>query len=412
MSSYAELLAEDMYLGASRNGPDEGILSLFQKSDLVIDQMSRSDYHPVWRVPDEAETTPIEVVRYSCPIGHAVDRLELMGFTMEVARRGFERGRQYHLELIQSFSSPDPEFGAKQRRVMESLTVDRWLQELDLIRLSRLRPRRPSDPICEGLPELLHFMLCESGHDWYGFHGFDHRHFIRLALSLFDPDQALTYDLTDLVEGGYVDETGELLEYTENILDSSIGPSPRIIVLTEGATDSRILRRALRWIYPHLVEYFHFLDFEASNVGGGAGNLANTIKAFAGAGIVNQTIALFDNDAAAHDALRSVRAGSLPRNLATITYPPLESLRSYPTMGPTGPARLDVNGLAGSIELYLGERALQGDDGEPIPIQWKGYIASVDRYHGELVDKRLPVERFERLTKALEEGKTDVGEWD
>ena len=42
-----------------------------------------------------------------------------------------------------------------------------------------------------------------------------------------------------------------------------------------------------------------FMDFEGVRIGGGAGSLVNIVKAFAGAGIVNRTVALFDNDTAA-----------------------------------------------------------------------------------------------------------------
>jgi hypothetical protein len=70
--------------------------------------------------------------------------------------------------------------------------------------------------------------------------------------------------------------------------------SAKIILLTEGKSDTAILSAALDLLYPHLAGYYSFMEFDALRVGGGAGNLANLVKAFAGAGIANRTIALFD----------------------------------------------------------------------------------------------------------------------
>ena len=38
----------------------------------------------------------------------------------------------------------------------------------------------------------------------------------------------------------------------------------------------------------------------------------------------------------------------MPGNIKVLHYPPLEFLRSYPTVGPTGELVMDINGLAGS----------------------------------------------------------------
>ena len=62
-------------------------------------------------------------------------------------------------------------------------------------------------------------------------------------------------------------------------------------------------------------------------------------------------------------------------------------LRSYPTLGPSGNTEMDVNGLAASIELYLGRDVLTQDDGSLTPVQWKGYNETVGQYQGEVMRK-------------------------
>ena len=138
--------------------------------------------------------------------------------------------------------------------------------------------------------------------------------------------------------------------------------------------------------------------------------MALMVKAFAAAGLTDRIIAVFDNDAAAADAIRPLERIDLPVNIAVLTYPPIDLLRSYPTIGPAGEAELDVNGSAASLELYLGRDVLI-EVGVPIPVQWKGYIDSVGRYQGEVRQKgnihsafREKLERARCDTNALDEG--------
>jgi len=96
--------------------------------------------------------------------------------------------------------------------------------------------------------------------------------------------------------------------------------------------------------------------------------LANIVRAFAGAGILNRMIALFDNDTAAEAAIASLAHIDLPANLIIRQLPAIDVARSYPTLGPSGMTRMDVNGLAGSIELYLGTDVLRDEGGNLKPV--------------------------------------------
>ncbi len=45
----------------------------------------------------------------------------------------------------------------------------------------------------------------------------------------------------------------------------------------------------------------------------------------------------------------------------------------------------DLNGCAGSLEMYLG-RGLLTVDGELTPVQWTGYVKKLNRYQASLPD--------------------------
>jgi hypothetical protein len=65
---------------------------------------------------------------------------------------------------------------------------------------------------------------------------------------------------------------------------------------------------------------------------------------------------------------------------------------------------MDINGLAGSLELYFGLDVLRDGDGNLSPVQWRGYVDGVKRYQGEILDKARLQARFrEKLRSCREE---------
>ena len=118
--------------------------------------------------------------------------------------------------------------------------------------------------------------------------------------------------------------------------------SQRIIVLTEGDTDKLVLERGLNLLYPHLSEYFHFFDFTGNRLGGGAGELANLVRAFAAADVRHRIIALFDNDTGVRSALSNLSLDSIPENIAVRHYPDIVLADNYPTLGPSGNSLMNV----------------------------------------------------------------------
>jgi len=220
----------------------------------------------------------------------------------------------------------------------------------------------------------------------------------------------LLYDLSELVWSRRFKYEDDFIARCAGIYSSTYNLKSRTIVLTEGKTDAWILEQSLNVIYPHLQGLLSFLDFESSGYGGGVGNLANTVKALAGSGIMNNIIALFDNDTAASAACKTLKTLSLPSNMIVKKLPSIKLLRKYPTIGPSGKGYQDVNGIAGSIELYLGEDVLRMQNGHLTPIQWTGYDRGEKQYQGEVLDK---LEIHERFKNKLEDYKRPLGkEWD
>lgn len=258
----------------------------------------------------------------------------------------------------------------------------------------------------EGIEDpVLQFMLTN---DWYGYSGPDLNVGLRLALEACGCDDDFVYDLTDLVLSGDFSTDEDLVAYSMALTANEYSSSGKVIVLTEGRSDARILSESLALLYPHLADYFSFMDFDGVRIGGGAGSLVNIVKAFAGAGIVNRTVALFDNDTAARAALTGLRSIRLPSNIVVKQLPRLVELESYPTFGPAGLAMMDVNDVAGGLELYLGAGVLAEAPDTRMPVQWTGYESAVGAYQGELVSKAQAQDRFWARLRACQTDPTVV----
>ena len=66
-------------------------------------------------------------------------------------------------------------------------------------------------------------------------------------------DLDVVWDWTPLVESGWA---------TEEEFTAGPAPQQRFLIVTEGSSDARILRRALGLFRPHIADFFQFVDME------------------------------------------------------------------------------------------------------------------------------------------------------
>ncbi len=122
-------------------------------------------------------------------------------------------------------------------------------------------------------------------------------------------------------------------------------------------------------------------------------------------------IAIFDNDSAAYDSQRNLQDIELPANIKVLNYPDTDFFKSYPTLGPTGITKMDINTLACSIELYLGKDVLK-ENNDYIPIQWKEYKKNIEKYHGGLLKKSTVQDKFKNKLETCLEDKSKINDYD
>jgi hypothetical protein len=437
MSSHSELRAGPFAVESTKNDIEPALMALFVPSDKQTRPITVQEWVEMEGEEEHWKRSHADV-HYKCSVAGMKDRLELLGFTLEAAgiafRVGVARERYRAGQDVETYwaalqngpptvlkSLPEATREAerhstrmlgihhKRLEALAQLDLEVWLQGLREIRrldLIKQRLRAPED--CDIIIEY----ILETGGIRWGFPGFDPRFLLRLLLEVCASDEVVDYDLTDLVVGEVFDSSADMVAYAEHLINREHEIYRRIIVLTEGVSDKWILERSLKLLYPHLSDFFSFMDFKGARIEGGAGALANLVKAFAGAGISNRVVALFDNDTAGRSALQTLAHISLPENIVVLSLPRLPLAEHYPTQGPTGISDMDINGLACSLELYLGSDVLKTDEGVYRPIEWRGLDVKLRQYQGEVLQKEMVQESFRRKLSTCEADASAISRFD
>ena len=342
---------------------------------------------------------------FTAPAQIIADRLDVLGFTPDKVYHALDNqlDQARHRRDSLLWESADRELSARfeaDRAYLGNYSARDWIADLRSAATSSAE-----DSMTQGTLKWLMFHVNEE----------DERLILR-AFLLARPDDEVRLDVTDLVAGGWLDDcqVGICASGLSAMRAVAAAHAP-IVVLTEGKTDIAVLEPALRLLRPHLSDLVRFMDY-GERPTGGAGPLVNTVRSFAAAGIANRVVALFDNDTAATDALRSLDRARLPDNIRVRQYPPLDLARHYPILGPpptkAGVAYADVNGLAGSIEMYLGRDILTLQDGTLCPVQWHTYISGARQYQGEITGKQALHNAYSAKLRAAETNPSSIAEQD
>jgi hypothetical protein len=418
MGSRAELEVGGVRFDSWKDGVDPFIMVLFSESE------KRCTRYPVppeaEEVLEEGEEWPFYQVQYVTTVQTLRKRLEFFGFTLDITKRAFDIAKQQEIKDIQRSiknwserASAQKSFDsilARYRRGLElvsSADFDSWIQGI------QEAYRSPSDHYPDEIVTLADYFqpLRAFAHDRFP-GSLDPRFRLRIEVEAVSAEEVLL-DVSALVNDLEYPISFPWTEHAIDELPSYERQRCHIIVLTEGSTDKFYLESAFALFHPELAHYVSFLDFNGWNVPGGASFLESMVRSFVAAGIRDRIVAVFDNDTAGFASYQRLAQLILPPNIRVLRYPDIELAKSYPTVGPSGTVTMDVNGLAASIELYLGEDVLRDENGELIPVQWKSFDPSLKRYQGEILDKRGHWKRFsEKLAKVGDRPRSYEGtEW-
>jgi HEPN/Toprim N-terminal domain 1 len=159
-----------------------------------------------------------------------------------------------------------------------------------------------------------------------------------------------------------------------------LDPAHRFLIVTEGSSDSAVIRHAFGILRPHIADFFDFVDMEEGYPFSGTGNVYKFVQGLVSIGVQNNVLVLFDNDAEGVFNFNRCKALNLPKNMEVLKLPDIDAFTDFPTVGPNGEGRADINSRAAAIECYL-----QLDSSARV--RWTSYQKSLDSYQGELERK-------------------------
>ena len=371
MVSACVLYVDDVELTEQKRFVPDTLSSLFQESDRV----------------ESIDTQGEPAVDYRAKRRSVLKRLDMMGCTTALAESRFREWREEEIRWREEDLEP-PGLGSGREedvelRALRALSWDKWRRRVPGVLQTLYDHERYTDET--------DLRMKDDDPPWLWFDGLDSLISLRAIIDAADNVQTVALDVGPLITGGWIDRTTPVCARKTRILPASGQPSGATIVLAEGGSDIDVLKASLPVFHPDLAEFFTFLDHSEFKVDGGADYVVKFLKAFAAAQVPANIVAAFDNDAAGLAAYKRALALDLPCNIACIHLPDIDLGRSYPTIGPQGCHRVDINGRACGIELYLGRAALSAN-GDLRPVRWGGSVSDV--YQGAVDDKRAVRDTF------------------
>jgi len=364
MGSYSQITFADYPIFDNKNWYYQEIVnSIFLPNDFVCEKRKYSTRNIlVWGDAYENEKGTFEFKGYKQTVKVCKDRLEIFGESFKKAKKDFQQAKKIsRQEGFYDFPLSD-------------LTYEQYLFEIKSIIDSK---EKSYDQLNINFKESL-----TSGD--LGIYDLSIDSHLYSILSVLPDNGIVEYDLTDVINGGWVEiSQAKYVDYE------------KIIILTEGKSDVEFISKSIEKLFPHLKDYYHFIDFDEYKVESSASALVKLITSFAAANVKHPIIALFDNDTAGLKEMKKLTYRTVPPNIKILKYPDIALAKKYPTVGPTGKKKMNVNGYACSIEMYFGVDVLMRDN-ELIPIQWKGFDDKEKKYQGEIADKNYVQETFRK----------------
>jgi HEPN/Toprim N-terminal domain 1 len=306
-------------------------------------------------------------------------RLSLLGYTLEAARQEYEG-------LIEEFVDDDD----------GSPSFDDFLAALCKLNIGTISPEYEDDHSFgeffreEIGPRLQIQDLFESREDTWNF---------AYIMENFHPWHVLTIlaqnpaNLVLMVVWDYFAHMNNGWS-KPNEFRPQLKPEERFLLVTEGSSDSKVIRKAFDMLRPAVSDFFYFIDMEEGYPFSGSGSLASFCRGLMKIGIQNKTIIIFDNDAEGTSKQKVLQDAPCPENFAIMRLPDLPELRAVAASGTSGESVDDINGKAASIEAYLD---FTWNTTRPAMVRWTNFVQSQNAYQGALESKTFYVRQFLEL---------------
>ncbi|MBC9176738.1 MULTISPECIES: HEPN/Toprim-associated domain-containing protein [Alphaproteobacteria] len=384
MGTSIELKVSGVSLDYAKNNSGNDYGHLFQESDLARRPSDGIDYDYYRDHPEQIDDLAESELAFVRPLARVIPRLRVLGDTLDGARAEYEAVVADALSSLSTDEEPAQfldfdEFCALASLFPLASLADEYIDYDTEERASVAQGRfAPHAALFARIP------WTENSDSYWSEASFLSAKLCILSpssmLQIFflNPDNAdaeVIWQFGNIVHAGWVDRS---------FFAAGVQRNQSILVATEGASDARILRRALDLLRPDVADFFRFINGEERHHFWGTGNLVRFAEGLVRIDIQNQVLFLLDNDAEGIEAYGKLQELKMPGNLRSMVLPDSEDLRRFPALGPEGLNECDINGRAAAIECYLD---LNLPSYPPARVIWSNYKRDIDAWHGALEHK-------------------------
>jgi hypothetical protein len=390
-------MIDDMPLWHSKSYADAELMMMFRENDKKLFNRSLSMRSKlVWgNLSDDDQE---EAFHYECNILQIKERLRLSGISFAKVKRKFDLMKHEFIEDQYSLLIQYPEFKDRVDK-LNKISFKDYCTYLKIFYENRYNLNSLENPLfC-----LLNNEISYEKNEIFTFN-YDIREIIIIYAEILSGKEMIIQDLTEVTNAGYYHRENNVIEDCENLLINTTKAAQSIYIFTEGTNDQFALKESLKILYPHLYDYFEFVNYDICKMGGGAHILTTLIKAFLGTRMLNKIIAIYDSDTAAYESIRLIEGLSMPKNIKYTTYPDYPLLNSYPSIDENNQiCNKNIYSLGASIELYLGIDCLKDDNNNLFLAKWKSYNEKLKRYQVEIQNKSKINSNFREKIKKIQQ---------
>ncbi len=373
---------------------------LFQEGDLLRRKSDTIDYDYYDKNPQYSDEIIAAEEIFSRPLSRIIPRIRLLGSTIDNAREEYETLVGQIIEISSYDDLPDLLSFEEFCQLACRYDIGGLTDVSSFDDKEKAKGRLATDPDFKRLPwndnadsfwsELSYFgaqMAILSPESMLQV----------FALNPANSNVEVSWEFGRLVHAGWA---------TRSDFVTGARRKQKILIVTEGASDARIIKRALDVLRPDIADFFIFVDVDERHHFWGTGNLVKFAEGLLRIDILNRVLFVLDNDAEGLEAYTKLKKLGFPMNMRTIVLPNIDEFKNFRTRGPEGVGANDINGLAAAIECYLD---LRSDGLKPAQVVWTNYKKEIDAWHGALESKESYAKHFyQKSDDELKNGSYDV----